>query len=150
MTGVVEQINFRTIVLRDVKGSLHIFENGDVNTLSNHTHGWSGYVFDIGVAYKENIDRVLDVLKLTGKNLQEDGIFGENIIEDIEIFGVDRFDESAIIIKGRIKTKPGKQFDTGREFLKMVKKAFDENNIEIPFPNKIILKASNSMPDKTS
>ena len=136
--GLVEHINFRTTVLRDLAGMVHIFPNGSISTLSNLTSEWSAYVFDIGVAYGENTDQVIEIIREVGKTLREDVTFGRSILEDVDIFGVDKFADSAVIIKGRIKTKPIKQWEVGREFLRRVKYAFDKNNIEIPFPHRSI------------
>ncbi len=144
--GLVEKINFRTTVLRDLGGVVHIFPNGVITTLSNLTNGWSAYVFDIGVAYKENTDHVIEIMQAVGKTLQADEKFGKSMLEDLEVFGVDKFDDSSIVIKGRIKTKPIKQWEVGREFLRRVKYAFDENNIEIPFPHQSIYFGEKSKP----
>lgn len=136
--GLVEQINFRTIVLRDVSGVVHIFPNGTVTTLSNMTLEWSAYVFDIGVAYKENTDRVVAAIKEVCAGMQEDPSFGPNILEPPEIFGVDRLADSSVTIKGRIKTRPSRQWVVGREFLRRIKLAFDEQGIEIPYPHRTL------------
>ncbi|RJP20767.1 MAG: mechanosensitive ion channel family protein [Candidatus Abyssobacteria bacterium SURF_5] len=144
--GLVEQINFRTLVLRDLTGTLHVFPNGAISTLSNMTYGWSAYVFDVGVAYKENTDRVVEMLKRICDEMRKDETFGSCIIEDAEIYGVDKFADSAVIIKGRIKTKPIRQWMVGREFLRRVKIAFDENGIEIPFPHQTVYFGEASKP----
>jgi moderate conductance mechanosensitive channel len=136
--GLVERINFRTIVLRDLAGVVHIFPNGTVTTLSNLTHDWSAYVFEIGVAYKENTDRVIEVMKRVGEELRQDSAYSALILEDPEIFGVDKLGDSAVIIKGRIKTKPIRQWMVGREYLRRIKLAFDAAGIEIPFPHRTI------------
>lgn len=133
--GLVEAINFRTTVLRDLAGVVHYFPNGAVTTLSNMTTEWSAYVFDIGVAYKENTDTVSEIIQQVLDDLQAEQEFGELIVEEPEIFGVDKLDDSAVVIKGRIKTKPIMQWKVGREFLRRVKLAFDQQNIEIPFPH---------------
>lgn len=144
--GLVERLNFRTIVLRDLAGVVHVFPNGTVTTLSNLTHDWSAYVFEIGVAYKENTDRVIAVLQDVTAMLQQDEKFGPMLVETPEIFGVDKFDDSAVVIKGRIKTKPIRQWDVGREFLRRVKLAFDEAGIEIPFPHRTLYVGEMSKP----
>lgn len=136
--GLVEEINFRTIILRDLEGVVHVFPNGTIDTLSNLTKDWSGYVFDIGVAYKEDTDKVVATIRSIAESLQEDPKIGRHIVAPVEIFGVDKFDDSAVVIKGRIKTKPIKQWEVGREFLRRVKYAFDEAGIEIPFPHTTI------------
>jgi moderate conductance mechanosensitive channel len=137
-SGLVERINFRTIMLRDLAGVVHIIPNGTITYLSNMTYEWSAYVFDIGVAYREDLNRVIDTLKQTGERMKLEQPYGDLIIGDLEIFGVDKFDESAVVIKGRIRTKPIRQWEVGREFLKRVKYAFDEQGIEIPFPQRVV------------
>jgi moderate conductance mechanosensitive channel len=136
--GLVEQINFRTTILRDLAGVVHIFPNGSITTLSNLTTEWSAYVFEIGVAYGENTDHVIEVMKNVGKSMLEDPEYSRYMMEEPDIFGVDKFADSAVMIKGRIKTKPIRQWVVGREFLRRIKYAFDENNIEIPFPHRSI------------
>lgn len=144
--GLVERVNFRTIVLRDLSGIVHIFPNGAINTMSNMTTEWSAYVFDIGVAYKEDVDRVIEIMKKTGNELREDEEFGQYMIDDIEVFGVDQFGDSAVVIKGRLRTKPIKQWDVGREYRRRLKYAFDKAGIEIPFPHRSIYFGEASKP----
>ncbi|NIQ97236.1 MAG: mechanosensitive ion channel family protein [Desulfuromonadales bacterium] len=136
--GLVESINFRTIVLRDLAGTVHVFPNGTVTTLSNMTNEWSAWVFDIGVAYKENTDKVTEVIREVAEQMRQDDTYGPLIIEDVEIFGVNKFGDSAVEIKGRLKTKPIRQWMVGREFLRRIKLAFDERDIEIPFPHRTV------------
>ncbi len=133
--GLVEEINLRTIVLRDLEGTVHVFPNGTINTLSNKSKGWSRYVIDVGVAYKENVDEVMQVLKQIGGELSKDEKFGPMILEPLEILGVDNFGSSEVIIKCMIKTQPLKQWDVGRELRRRIKNTFDEKGIEIPFPH---------------
>lgn len=144
--GLVEQVNFRTLVLRDVKGVVHIFPNGTITTLANMTTDWSAYVMDIGVAYKEDIDQVVEVMQQVGAELRADPTFGPFMVNDLEVFGVDDFADSAIIIKARIKTQPGKQWEVGREYRRRLKKAFDQAGIEIPFPHRSIYFGEASRP----
>ena len=136
--GLVEAISFRTIVLRDLSGVVHIFPNGTINTLSNMTKVWSGYVMDVGVAYKEDTDHVVEVMRRVGDELRQDPNLGPMILEPIEVFGVDEFADSAVIIKARLKTHPIQQWGVGREYRRRLKKAFDAEGIEIPFPHRSI------------
>lgn len=136
--GLVEAVNFRTLVLRDLSGVVHVFPNGTITTLSNMTREWSAYVFEIGVAYKEDTDQVMEIMKQVGKEMREDDYFGPLMIEDVEMFGVDQFGDSAVVIKGRLKTLPIKQWEVGREYRRRVKHAFDREGIEIPFPHRSI------------
>lgn len=133
--GLVEKIELRTVTLRDFSGVVHIIQNGKIDTLSNMTKEWSAMVFDIGVAYKENTDTVMEVIREVGNQLREDEVYGPKIIEPIEVFGVDKFGDSAVVIRARIKTRPIEQWNVGREFRRRLKYAFDERNIEIPFPH---------------
>ncbi|MFO7937574.1 MAG: mechanosensitive ion channel family protein [Kiritimatiellia bacterium] len=144
--GLVESVNFRTIVLRDLSGIVHVFPNGTITTLSNMTNDWSAYVFEIGVAYKENTDKVIELMKKVGAELKKDPVNGFFMLNEPEIFGVDKFANSSVIIKGRIKTKPIRQWQVGREYLRRIKLAFDEADIEIPFPHQTLYFGEASKP----
>jgi small-conductance mechanosensitive channel len=144
--GLVEEINLRTIVLRDLEGTVHIFPNGTINTLSNKTRGWSQYVIDVGVAYKENVDEVMRVLKEIGDELFKDEKFRPMILEPLEVLGVDNFGESSVTIKCIIKTQPLKQWDVGRELRRRIKNTFDQKGIEIPFPHVSVYFGERSKP----
>ena len=95
---------------------------------------------------KENTDQVVEIMQGVGKIMREDEKFGKLMLEDPDIFGVDKFSDSAVVIKGRIMTKPIRQWEVGREFLRRVKHAFDENNIEIPFPHRTVYVGEESKP----
>lgn len=144
--GSVEAVNLRTIVLRDATGTVHVFPNGTITTLSNMTKDWSAMVFDIGVAYKEDTDRVADVMMEVAEALRNDPAYSGKILEPMEIMGVDAFADSAVVIKARIKTKPIQQWSVGREYRRRLKKAFDEKGIEIPFPHRTLTWADSSGP----
>ncbi len=144
--GLVEVISFRTITLRDLSGTVHIFPHGTVTTMANMTKGWSASVMNIGVAYKEDTDRVAEIMREVGKDLQQDEQFGKKMLEPIEILGVDAFGESAVEIKVRIKTLPIEQWGVGREYRRRLKKAFDRENIEIPFPHRTLYMGEASPP----
>lgn len=136
--GLVEKVGLRTIILRDLSGVVHVFQNGKINTLSNMTKEWSAMVFDIGVAYKEDTDIVVAIMQEIAQEMQGDPAFSTSILEPIEIFGVDNFGDSAVTVKARLKTKPIKQWVVGREYRRRLKKAFDARGIEIPFPHQTI------------
>ncbi len=133
--GLVEEINLRTTVLRSLDGVVHIFPNGSITSISNMTREFSFYVFDVGVAYKEDTDKVSQVLRDIGAEMQADEEFADSILEPLEIMGVDKFADSAVIVKARIKTQPIRQWAVGREMNRRIKKRFDELGIEIPFPH---------------
>lgn len=134
-SGLVERLNLRMVVLRDLSGNVHYVRNGKIDIVTNMTKDYSRYVFDIGVAYREEVDEVIEVIKQVDEELRSDPAFGPDILEPIEILGLDQFAESAVIIKARTKTKPIKQWTVAREFNRRLKKRFDEKNIEIPFPH---------------
>ncbi len=138
VSGQVETIQLRTITLRDFAGNVHIFQNGKIESLTNRTKGWSAAVFDIGVAYKEDIAQVFSIMKQTGDEMLQDPEFKPLILEPIEIMGLDQFADSALVIKARFKTKPSQQWTITREYNKRLKQIFDKENIEIPFPHSTI------------
>lgn len=136
--GLVETITFRTISLRDFSGVVHIFPNGAINTLSNMSKDWSAFVLDMGVAYKEDTDRVVQVMQAVGEALRHDQDFAPLMIEPIEVVGVENFADSAVTLRARIKTKPLEQWKVGREYRRRLKKAFDAQGIEMPFPHRTL------------
>lgn len=146
--GLVETITFRTIALRDFSGVVHIFPNGSINTLSNMSKDWSAFVLDMGVAYKEDTDRVVAVMQAIGEELRQDQELGPLMIEPIEVVGIENFADSAVTIRARIKTKPLEQWKVGREYRRRIKKAFDAQGIEIPFPHQTLYMGEASHPFK--
>jgi small-conductance mechanosensitive channel len=132
--GVVEAINLRTIVLRDMEGTVHVFPNGAINTLANRSKDFSYYVVDLSVSYYDDTDRVAAAVREVGASLQADPAFGPSILAPIEILGVDAFGEWAVKIKARIKTMPLKQWEVGRELRRRLIKTFVRNGFAIPFP----------------
>jgi moderate conductance mechanosensitive channel len=136
--GLVERINLRMTILRDLSGNVHYVRNGKIQVVTNMTKDFSRYVFDIGVAYREDVDHVMEVVREVDEELRNSPEYGEDILEPIEILGLDRFDDSAVIIRARTKTKPIKQWAVGREFNRRLKKRFDEEGIEIPFPHRTL------------
>ncbi len=148
--GLVERVGLRTIVLRDVSGVVHVFQNGKISSLSNMTKEWSAMVFNIGVAYKEDVDHVMKVMQEVGDELSNDPEWRDNIIDTIEINGLDDFADSALVIRARYRTKPIMQWSVGREYRRRLKKKFDELDIEIPFPHQTIYWGSEIDPLKIS
>jgi small conductance mechanosensitive channel len=144
--GLVEAINLRTIVLRDLQGTVHVFPNGSIERLSNLTKDFSYYVVDVGVAYKEDTDAVAAVLQEVGADLLADPAYGASILAPLEVLGVDDFGDSQVTIKIRIKTLPLKQWEVGREMRRRIKKAFDAHGIEIPFPHRSLYFGEASRP----
>jgi small conductance mechanosensitive channel len=136
--GLVEALTIRTIRLRDLAGTVHTLPFSEVKTILNLTKDFSRYVFEIGIAYREDVDEVIEVLKEIGAGMQEDEEFGPLIIEPLEVLGLDKFADSAVVIKARITTRPIKQWTVGREFNRRMKIKFDALGIEIPFPHQTL------------
>ncbi|MCC7410777.1 MAG: mechanosensitive ion channel [Gammaproteobacteria bacterium] len=136
--GVVESVTIRRVRLRDLAGTVHTIPFSAITTVSNLTRDFAFYVFDVGVAYREDVDAVIDTLVELGAQLQTDPEFAPLILAPLEILGVDAFADSAVIIKARFKTLPIKQWAVGREFNRRMKRRFDELGIEIPFPHRTI------------
>ncbi|MGQ9533019.1 MAG: mechanosensitive ion channel family protein [Desulfotomaculales bacterium] len=134
-SGQVEAINLRTIILRDLDGVVHIIPHGSIESISNMTREWSRYVIDVGVAYKEDVDHVIEVLRQIGDELARDPDYAPDILKPLEVLGVDRFADSAVVIRVMITTRPLRQWVVGRELRRRIKKRFDELGIEIPFPH---------------
>lgn len=134
-SGVVESVSLKMTVLRDLSGNVHYIPNSLIDVVTNMTRDYSRYVFDVGVSYFENVDEVMAVLRQVDKELRSDPALAGDILEPLEVLGVDRFADSAVIIRARITTKPGKQWEIGREFNRRLKMAFDRQGISIPFPH---------------
>ena len=133
--GQVERVSLRITVLRDLEGRVHFIPHSQINTVTNLTHGWSRAMFEIGVAYKENVDRVIQVLTALAEDLRRDEMFKRLILSDPVMLGVDSFGESAVVIKFYIQTRPLQQWTVKREMLRRIKNEFDRLGIEIPFPH---------------
>lgn len=136
--GLVQAINLRTTVLRDLEGKVHVIPNGEIKIVTNLTKEWAACVLTIGVAYKEDVDHVIEVLKRVGDEFYDDEEFRPMLLEKLDVLGVEGFGDSAVMIKVLFKTKPIKQWTVGREFRRRIKKAFDAEGIEIPFPHRTV------------
>lgn len=137
-SGAVEKVSLKMTVLRDVSGNVHFIPNGVIDTVTNMTKDYSRYLFEIGITYSQDVDRALEVMKEVDASLREDPEFAREIIEPLEIQGLDRFADSSVIIRARTMTRPGKQWWVAREFNRRLKVLFDENGIEFPFPTRTV------------
>jgi small conductance mechanosensitive channel len=136
--GQVERVTLRSVTIRDLGGNVHVIPNGSIDMVTNMTKEFSRYILDVGVAYRENVDTVIAILKEIDEGMRSDPAYSPDMLEPIEILGLDRFDDSAVVIRARLKTKPMRQWRTGREFNRRMKKVFDERGIEIPFPHRTL------------
>ncbi|HXF46596.1 MAG TPA: mechanosensitive ion channel family protein [Burkholderiaceae bacterium] len=137
-SGLVEEVTLRRVKLRDYDGSVHYIPNGQITIVTNRSTEFAFALIEAGIAYKENIDAALDVLRKVGAELRADPAFGPKILEDLDVAGVERWEDSAIVLRCRFKVLPLEQWNVRREFLRRLKAAFDAAGIEIPFPHRTI------------
>jgi small conductance mechanosensitive channel len=138
VAGLVESMSLRVTTLRDLEGRVHVIPNGSIDIVTNLTKEWSRVVLVVGVAYKENVDQVMELLREIGNELYEDPGFRPLIMEPLEVLGLDNFGDSSIDIKVIMKTHPLKQWAVGRELRRRIKNTFDERGVEIPFPHRTL------------
>jgi small conductance mechanosensitive channel len=136
--GLVEAVTLRYIRLRDISGVVHFFPNGTIEKVANMTKEFSYYVVDMGVAYREDTDEVVEVMRRTLEEMRGEEPWSREILEPLDVFGVDRFEDFSVVVRVRIKTRPLQQWRAGREFNRRIKKAFDSVGIEIPFPHRTV------------
>lgn len=132
--GLVEEVTLRYVCLRDYDGNVHFVPNGTITSVVNMSRGYAYAVMDVSVAYREDLSRVMKVMQETAASMRADLTFMDRILEDFEMAGVERWDDSAIIIRGRFKVAPLQQWDVRRAYLLRLKNRFDAEGIEIPFP----------------
>ena len=133
--GLVEEMTLRYIRLRDYEGSVHYIPNGIIDSVSNRSRGFAYALLDIGVAYREDLDEVYAVMREVAAGMRADPELGGKIVEDLEIAGVDKWADSAVVIRCRFKVRPLEQWTIRRTYLYRLKKAFDAAGIEIPYPH---------------
>jgi len=136
--GLVEEVNLRTLVLRDEQVAVHIFPNGEVKTLANMSKDFSYYVITVGVAYDGDVDRAIEAMRDAAAGLIVDADFKPYILEPMEVYGVDAFEPGQLVVKARIKTVPLKQWVVGRELRKRIARLFTERGIHMPTPHMTI------------
>tara|TARA_B100001029_G_scaffold158871_1_gene145819 strand:- start:4786 stop:6120 length:1335 start_codon:yes stop_codon:yes gene_type:complete len=137
-SGLVEDINLRRTILRDLEGTVHVVPNGEISVSANRTKNYSRVVLDVGVAYKENLERVIIILNQIGNELSADPVFGLNIIKAPQVLRIQSFDDSCITIRMLGDCKPMKQWNLRSELIRRIKARFDIEGIEIPFPHQTI------------
>jgi small conductance mechanosensitive channel len=133
--GLVEEITLRFVRLRDYEGNVHFIPNGEVKTVVNMSRGFAQSVIDVGIAYREDTDEAMQVMREVGAKMRADPAFAARLLDDLEIAGVERWDDSAVILRCRFRCAPLEQWSVRREFLRRLKHAFDAKGIEIPFPH---------------
>jgi small conductance mechanosensitive channel len=138
ITGGVEKLSIRSVRLRTLDGAVHIVPFSSVDTVTNLTRDFSYHLAELGVAYKEKVPAVIAAMQAAFDTLRA-GPFGADIIDDFEMHGVTALGDSSVTVRGRIKTRPGKQWALGREYTALVKDEFDNRGIEIPFPHRQLM-----------
>ncbi len=136
VSGTVESMTLRVVSLRDIHGTLHVIPNGEIKRVSNLTRSWSRAVLDVSVAYDEDVDEVMRVMREVGADLHADPAWAPLLMELPEVPGIERFAESSVDIRMMAKTIPLKQWDVARELRRRLKLRFDRDGISIPFPHR--------------
>lgn len=134
VSGLVEEITLRHVRLRSGDGVVHIVPNSRISQVSNLTHQFSYFVWDLRLSYHADLDRVAELLLDLGRELRSDPELGHDIIDDLEILGVDAFHAWGPVLKMRIKTLPRRQWAVGRAFNRLIKQRFDAEGIPFPLP----------------
>ncbi len=136
VAGIVEELNLRRTILRDLDGARHVIPNGEFRVVSNLTQEWSRAHLNISVAYKEDLDRVMALMRKTWEEMAEDPNWSPLMkVKSPWLMRVDEFGDSGIVIKMVGETEPIKQWDVMGEFRLRIKKVFDQEGIEIPWPH---------------
>lgn len=138
VSGVVEKITLRSTTLRDLEGRVHYIPNGNIEIATNMTLEYANVDLNISIAYDSDIDKVEKIINTVGEKLFEDETWKGVVLEPAQMLRVDSFDDSAITVKIVCKTAPIRQWDVKSEILRRIKKAFDKEGIEIPFPQRVV------------
>lgn len=138
VSGVVERMTMRVVLLRDLYGVVHTIPNGQIGVVSNKTRGWSRAVLEIGVAYGTDLDRALAIFRDEAARFGADPVWADRLDGDPEVPGVESLGDSAVVIRTLVRTKPGKQWEAAREFRRRMKARLDREGIEIPFPQRTV------------
>jgi small conductance mechanosensitive channel len=133
--GLVEEVTLRHVRLRDYDGCVHYVPNGLITTVTNMARGFAQAVIDVGVAYREDVDEAFAVMRAVAGEMRADPVFGPRILDELEVAGVERWADSAVVLRCRFRVAPLEQWGVRREYLRRLKKAFDQHGIEIPFPH---------------
>jgi small-conductance mechanosensitive channel len=136
--GLVEEVNLRTLVLRDEQGAVHIFPNGEVKTLANMSKDFSYYVITVGVAFDGDVDRAVEAMTDAAASMMNEPDFKPYVLTPLEVFGVDAFEAGQLVIKARIKTVPLKQWLVGRELRKRIARVFSDRGIHMPTARMVV------------
>lgn len=135
--GTIEAMSIRNFRLRDIAGIVHTVPFSEVTAVLNMSRDFAYVVCDAGVLYKENPDRVIEVMREAGKELADDKQWAHCVLAPLEILGVERFTDTGMVVRARIKAAPPRQLDLGREFNRRLKQAFDRHGIGMASVNQV-------------
>lgn len=136
--GTVEEITLRYVRLRDYDGFVHFIPNGQIRIVTNMGRDFSYATFDIALGYEVNLDKAIKLMQETSQKLRKSLIYRTRVLSDIEISGVDRLNESNLIIKARIKTQAMENSNVKREYLRLMKLAFQKAKIKPPYSQIVV------------
>ena len=139
VTGTVEDVTLRRTVLRDLDGILHSVPNGEITVASNLTRGWSGINLIVGVGYSEDVDRVKTLVGEIGEGLAADPDWSADIVQTPSVARVEALGESSVDLRITGRTAAGRQWDVASELRRRIKKSFDAEGVEIPFPHRVVI-----------
>ncbi len=137
-SGTVERMTLRVVMLRDLRGVLHVVPNGQITTVSNLTRTWSRAVVDVGVGYATDLDRALGVLRDEVTRFQADPVWTARFEGESMVLGTEQLGEHAVVLRTLLRTVPGAQWEVAREFRRRLKNRLDAENIEIPYPQRTV------------
>ena len=139
-SGTVERVTIRVVVLRALDGAVHVIPNGEITTVTNKTRGWSRVVLDVGVAYGEDVDRVLEIVRDEAAVFTASSDFRHQLDGDppLEVWGVESLGDSSVVVRLVARTQPGSQWNVARELRRRIKNRFDAEGVEIPFPQRTV------------
>lgn len=133
--GLVEEVTLRYVRLRDLEGHVHFVPNGEIKLVTNRTREYATPLLDVPISYSEDTDRVAQTMRETAAELRADPQWSARIVDDLEVIGVERWADSSVVLRARFMVVPPiQQWNVKREYLRRLKKAFDQRGIEIPFP----------------
>jgi moderate conductance mechanosensitive channel len=135
--GTVEQMTLRTTILRDDDGTVHVVPNSQITIVSNTTRDWSQFPLRVVVAYSENSDRIMQLLRQVGDDIRNDPAFANDIVANIDVPGIDRVGSGEAEYLMLVKTRPTKQYAVSRELRRRIKDAFDKNHVQIAAPGRV-------------
>lgn len=141
-SGQVEEVTLRYVRLRDFEGHVHFIPNGEIKIVTNRTRDFATTMIEVGIDYGSDPDAALQAMAQVGEEMRADPAWSARLPNPLELIGVERWADSAVIVRGRMRVVPPiEQWNVRREFLKRLKKAFEARGIDIPFPQLTIHRA---------